>query len=159
MTENLADFLRTTLALDPQRLISLEDELQLQSLYLKIEQVRFPRRLEVTLDVPPDLRNAMIPSLITQPLIENSIKYAVAQSTEPVSVQIRARAIAGQLELVVADSGGDADHTPSKGAHLGLQNVIERLRMHFGEEGRFTAEANPDGGFRNVITIPLKFQK
>jgi len=156
MTENLADFLRLTLAQDPQKPITLDEELQLQGLYLDIEQVRFPGRLDVKVSVPPDVRNALVPSLITQPLIENSIKHAVARSTRPVELRIDARAIGDQLELVVSDSGGDADANPSKHSQLGLSNVAERLRAHYGEEGRFVAESDPAGGFRNVITIPFK---
>ena len=158
MTENLADFLRLTLAQDPQKPITLDEELQLQGLYLDIEQVRFPGRLDVKVDVPPDVRNALVPSLITQPLIENSIKYAVARSTRPVELRIDARTIGDQLELVVSDSGGDADANPSKHTQLGLSNVAERLRAHYGEEARFVAEPDPAGGFRNVITIPFKSQ-
>src|SRR4051794_2064603 len=80
MTENLADFLRVTLGLDPQKLITLAEETKLQQIYLDIEKVRFPQRLQVRLEVPPELEDVRVPSLITQPLIENSIKYAVARS-------------------------------------------------------------------------------
>ena len=159
MTENLADFLRLMLAQDPQKLITLNEELQLQGLYLDIEQVRFPGRLDVKVDAPSEARNALVPSLITQPLIENSIKYAVARSTRPVELRIIARIIGDRLELMISDSGGNADGAPSKGAQLGLRNVTERVRMHYGEEGRFLAKANPAGGFQNVITIPLKVQE
>jgi len=159
MTENLADFLRLTLALDPQMLITLDEELKLQALYLSIEQVRFPGRLNVKVDVPADLSIALVPSLITQPLIENSIKYAVAQSTQPVDLRIGATKTGDHLEITVSDSGGNAGVPSSKGAKLGLRNVAERVSMHYGEEGRFATEANPAGGFRNVITIPLRFQR
>lgn len=157
MTENLADFLRMTLALDPQQLITLEEELRLQNLYLAIEQVRFPGRLEVALDVPDDLKLALVPSLITQPLIENTIKYGVARSTRPVALSISARRAGGQLELIVADSGGDAEPAPAKSASLGLLNVAERMRMHYGEAGALIAGPDSAGGFRNRLTAPLQF--
>ena len=80
MTENLADFLRATLALDPQQLIALEEEISLQNLYLSVEKVRFPERLNVVLDIPEETKSLLVPALITQPLVENSIKYAVARS-------------------------------------------------------------------------------
>ena len=159
MTEDLADFLRQTLALEPQKLITLEEELQLQQLYLEIEKKRFPDRLRVKVDVPDDLRDALVPSLITQPLIENSIKYAVARSTRPVDLTISARRVADQLDLTVADNGCDSNHAPNKGAHLGLRNVAERVRMHFGDRGFFTAEAGPNGGFCNRIVAPLEMRE
>ena len=60
------------------------------------------------------------------------------------------------LELIVADSGGNAKPDTSKGARLGLNNVAERIRMHFGERGAFDAAPQPAGGFQNTIRIPLQ---
>jgi two-component system LytT family sensor kinase len=159
MTENLADFMRQTLALEPQKLITLEEELQLQSLYLEIEKKRFPDRLVIHADVPDDLRQARVPSLVTQPLIENTIKYAVARSTRPVELTIAARRVRGQLELTVADNGGDAGRVPQKGAHIGLRNVAERLRMHYDDRAEFSAEACAEGGFRNRILMPFEVRE
>jgi two-component sensor histidine kinase len=156
MTENLADFLRLTLALDPQQLISLDEEIRLQQLYLNIEQVRFPDRLRLKVDVPEEARRALVPSLVTQPLIENSIKYGVARSTEPVELTIAATTHDDVLELVISNSGGNARLDERRGAHFGLKNVAERIRMHFGARGDFAAEPQPGGGFRNVIRIPLQ---
>lgn len=155
MTENLADFLRMTLALDPQQLITLDEEIELQELYLTIEQVRFPGRLAIAIDIPDTLRGALVPSLITQPLIENSIKYAVARSQQKVALTISARRVGDRVELIVGDDGGDADRAPAKGARMGLSNVAERLRAHFGEGAAFLAEAVDGGGFRNHLSIPF----
>jgi two-component sensor histidine kinase len=157
MTENLADFLRLSLILDPQRLISLREEIRLQELYLSIEQVRFPDRLRVSVDVPEDLQDALVPSLIAQPLIENSIKHAVAQSTEAVDLRISASASDDCLELVIEDSGGNAPRTQAKGGHLGLSNVAERLAVHYGGQARAETGPTSSGGFRNVIRLPLRF--
>lgn len=159
VTESLADFLRMTLALDPQRLISLDEELRLQTLYLDIEKKRFAERLAVQVDVPDDLRAALIPSLITQPLIENTIKYAVARSNRPVELTIAARKLSGQLELVVADDGGDAREPVKKGACLGLRNVADRLREHYGDRGSLTIEPLENGGFLNRIVLPVQLRE
>jgi hypothetical protein len=159
MTENLADFLRTTLALDPEKVVALDDELRLLELYLAIEKVRFPDRLKVLVDVPDELRSVEIPALITQPLIENSIKYAVARSTRPVELQIHARIADGRLELVIEDDGGDADEQRTKGARMGLSNVTERLAAHYGEDAKFEARPDGKGGFVNIIAIPLRSEQ
>jgi hypothetical protein len=156
MTANLSDFLRTTLALDPQRLITLDEELQLQTLYLDVQKLRFPDRLRVEIDIPSNLRSACVPSLITQPLVENSVKYAVARSTEPVQLRIWARQRQDRLELGVEDSGGNAETAPVEGARLGLANVADRLRTHYAGNARFEAAVRPEGGFRNLMTIPLR---
>jgi two-component system LytT family sensor kinase len=157
MTESLADFLRQTLSLDPQRQITLAEEIELQQLYLAIERARFPDRLKVRVDIADDLRAALVPSLITQPLIENSIKYAVARSSEPVELEVIARSREGRLELVVRDNGGNAATPPPRGERVGLSNVSERLRLHYGDEARFEAAPRAEGGFANSIRIPLHF--
>lgn len=157
MTENLADFLRTTLALDPQSMITLAEELRLQDLYLAIEKVRFPDRLHLAIDVPHDLERALVPSLLTQPLIENSIKYAVARSTDPVTLSVSARAVGDLLELSIADDGGNADAAPAPSNRLGLRNIAERLLIHFGEEAAIHCAPAPGGGFVNRLTIPLRY--
>ncbi len=158
MTENLADFLRETLALDPQRLITLGEEIRLQQLYLAIERVRFPDRLNVSIDVPEELMPVLVPSLITQPLIENSIKYAVARSTEPVDLRISASESGGMLDLVLEDSGGNAEGGELKGDRVGLANVSERLSAHYGGSAGFESGRTPDGGFRNVLRLPAAME-
>jgi two-component system LytT family sensor kinase len=155
MTVNLADFLRTTLALDPQQLITLEEEIELQTLYLDVEKQRFPERLQIEIDIPPDLQKALVPGLITQPLVENSIKYAVARSSEPVHVRIAASAQDSRLKLIVEDCGGNANSPGCKSTRTGLSNVANRLSAHFGELAQFEA-TQTKSGFRNTITIPLR---
>ena len=157
MTLNLADFLRTTLAVDPRNEITLDEEIRLQKLYLDIEKVRFPDRLKISLEIPDELKEALVPSLITQPLIENSVKHAVARSTAPVRISLVAAARNGQLELVVEDDGGNAELEAGKGTNVGLYNVGERLNVHYGEAARLKSAKSGASGFRNVIELPLRF--
>lgn len=156
MTVSLADFLRTSLALDPQSTIPLEKEVHLQRLYLDLEKVRFPERLRTHVDIAPQVERALVPSLITQPLVENSLKYAVARSTEPVDLRISASVANGRLEILVEDSGGNAGNGPASGAHLGLSNVAERLRAHYGKEAQIQSGPKEGGGFFNLIRLPLE---
>lgn len=158
MLENLADFLRATLKLDGGSEITLREELELQSGYLEVERSRFPHRLRIEKDVPKQLLDVRIPNLITQPLIENSIKHAVAQSTEPVCLTISARGSAGKIEICVKDSGGNAEGAVNSGTGVGLRNVAKRLELHFGAEARFTAGPTADGGFESVISMPMRRQ-
>jgi two-component system, LytTR family, sensor kinase len=155
MIENLSDFLRSGLALDPHDDIRLSDELALHSVYLEIERMRFPGRLKIDIDVPPELMGAMVPSLITQPLIENAVKYAVARSSVPVHLLIAARSEDGQLHLTVADDGGDAPPAAPSGMRIGLSNVEARLRARFGNKCAFSMGPRPEGGFAVALFLPL----
>ncbi len=71
MIMNLSSFLRSSLAVDPEQLVSLDEEIALQRLYLDIEQTRFPDRLQVEVTMPGELEHARVPVLILQPIIEN----------------------------------------------------------------------------------------
>jgi two-component system LytT family sensor kinase len=156
-TEHLADFLRTTLSLDPQRLITVGEETSLQRLYLNIQQVRFPTRLNVIFNIAPDVEGALVPSLILQPLVENSIKYAVARSTSPVTVNIRAKADGEKLQIIVEDDGGNASSSSlATGNRMGLANVAERLSAHYADDASLDFGAQREGGFRNTIIVPLR---
>jgi two-component system LytT family sensor kinase len=155
-TEHLADFLRTTLSLDPQRLITVSEETSLQRLYLDIQQVRFPTRLNVVFDIAPDVDDALVPNLILQPLVENSVKYAVARSTAPVTIRICAKAEFDKLRIIVEDDGGNAvSPSAAAGNRMGLANVAQRLSAHFGDDATLVHDVRPEGGFRNSMIIPL----
>ncbi len=155
MIENLSDFLRSGLALDPHDDIRLADELALHSAYLEIEKVRFPGRLKLDIDVPAELMSAMVPSLITQPLIENAVKYAVARSSVPVHLLIAARRENGQLHLEVADDGGNAPPVAASGMRIGLSNVEARLRARFGSQCDVDMGPRPGGGFAVALSLPF----
>jgi len=145
MVENLSDFLHTTLELNPEDDIPLSRELELQQLYLSIEAARFPDRLVTEVDVPDALHRLLVPSLITQPLIENVIKHAVRKSTSPISLRIVAREADGKLELVIRNSLGDAAELLRGPPGIGLANVNERLTMRYPHQSRCTTTSDENG--------------
>jgi two-component system LytT family sensor kinase len=153
MIEDLSDFLRATLAVDPNEDISLARELELQERYLAIETRRFPRRLQVEMDVDSESSQALVPSLITQPLTENVIRHAVATSRAQIRLTIRARRVADQLHLSIINSLSGAD-AAAGGTKVGLANVAERLRARFDSRCAFIAGPQPDGGFAAIIQMP-----
>ncbi len=154
----LADFLRSTLDIDPRGEISLDEEVALQRAYLAIEQVRFPSRLRVDWSLPPDLGAARVPALILQPLVENAVKYAVSPSRVVTTVHIAAARRRRDLVLSVTDDGARRDvDAPRAGAGLGLSLVRRRLEARYGEAARLVAEAAPAQGFRAEVTLPLEF--
>jgi outer membrane biosynthesis protein TonB len=91
MIQTISSFYRHSLAADPTSDVPLADEIALQRHYLEIEAVRFPDRLRTEFDVPENLAQACVPGMILQPLVENSIKYAVSATTRPVTIRISAR--------------------------------------------------------------------
>lgn len=158
----LSTFFRTSLSLDPSADVSLAEEIDLQRLYLDIEMARFPDRLTVELDVPPDLEQARLPALLLQPIVENAIKYGVSKSRKAVVVRIEARRLDSQrmlLEISNRPKHGGKDELPAathEGTGLGLANVCQRLEARWG--ARATCRYGPmtGGGFKVSLTIPVE---
>ncbi len=158
MIQTMSRFYRHSLADELTNDVALRDEFDLQRLYLDIEAVRFPERLKCVFDLPAALADARVPGMILQPLVENSVKYAVSAVTRPVTITLAAREELGDLVLTVRDDGpGVPAGSPSGKDHglgIGLANVRDRLEARFGPEiGFVTGAAN--GGYRTEIRIPL----
>ncbi len=156
----LSTFFRTSLSIDPSADVSLAEEIALQRLYLDIEKVRFPDRLEVNIDIPDDLAEARVPALILQPLVENAIKYGVSTSTSKVELSIRARGLDGgrmQLDVInrtVGAAGKKAPAPTHPGTGLGLANVRDRLEAHFGSRADVRFGPVP-GGYEVSLAMPV----
>lgn len=154
MIQNLSTFFRSSLSGDPTADVPLEDEIALQRLYLDIEAVRFPKRLEVEIHFPNALRDWPVPGLILQPIVENAIKHGVARSTGKVTVTIAALAIDDKLQLTVSNDGAAGTTPDGNGAGIGLANVRSRLAARFGPAASLTV-AQPDAGtFQVTLLIP-----
>jgi len=156
MILNLSTFFRTSLTADPTADVSLAEEIRLQRLYLDIEAVRFPERLNVDIDVPAQLGDACVPCLILQPLVENAIKYGVSRAKRPVTIRICAREDSHGLVLSVEDDGEPlGDDASLHGAGVGLKNVTDRLKARFGEAATCRYGPLGNGGFGVTIFMPL----
>ncbi len=153
----LCSFLRTTMTLDATADIGLGDEVALQHLYLRIEQVRFAGRLVVSVDIPASLADAQVPVLLLQPLVENSIRHGVARSLSPVLLSFLAWEAGSLLHVVVEDDGpGEAEGSVQAGHGVGLVNVASRLAVRFDGRAWCNAAARPGGGFRTELVLPLR---
>ncbi len=155
MIQTLSTFYRRSLASDPTGDVALEQEVAAQRLYLEIEAVRFPERLVTRFDIPAELADACVPGMILQPLVENSVKYAVAATKGVVTLTVTARQEYGRLVLEVADDGPPGAAGGTDGFGIGLANVRDRLAARFGAEAQLSSGPNQGGGWRTVLRMPL----
>jgi two-component system LytT family sensor kinase len=156
MLMNLSTFFRATLSADPTADVPLAEEIKLQRLYLDIEQIRFPERLAVDVDVPEALRDARVPVLLLQPAVENAVKYGVAKSRKPVTIRISAYEEAGRLHIKVKDDGeAPPPEESDSGTGVGLRNVCDRLTARFGARAGCLHGPDPEGGFTVHIYLPV----
>ena len=158
----LSTFFRTSLSLDPGADVTLAEEIDLQRLYLDIEMARFPDRLNVEIDVPPELERALLPALILQPIVENAIKYGVSKSRKTVIIAITARDFGdGRMVLDITNrlKHGGKDELPAathEGTGLGIANVCQRLEARFGGRAECRFGPMPGGGYKVSLTLPVE---
>ena len=168
MLSRLSSFLRYSLVGEREGLATVAQETEALKLYLEIERTRFEERLRTTFDVEPAAMAGRLPSLILQPIIENSVKYAVtpAEDGADIAVDIRviARADGPRLVITVADTGPGVDFaalrgeapTTISGTGVGLANIRDRLAQAYGDDHRFEIEPNDPHGLIVLIDIPFQ---
>lgn len=154
MTDKLSSFLRSSLNAEPGELIPLDEELSLTEEYLDIEGVRFGERLEVDVDCSPQACEALIPSFLVQPLVENAIKHGVARTNTQTRISITGNVEDGQLRIRVANDVTDEAAMPAGPARgVGLVNVRQRLDAVYGKAASLTA-GREDGRYVATISLP-----
>jgi len=159
MVSKLSSFLRYSLDNDPMQKITLRQELKALKLYLDIEKVRFEERLDLQLEIDPDAEDALIPSLLLQPLVENAIKYAIAKTEDGGQLRIAAKVFAGEMLMEVSDNGPGVELVDGQipGANgVGLRNTRERLQELYGPHHSLRlSNAKPHG---LVISIRVPYE-
>jgi two-component system LytT family sensor kinase len=140
-----------------QHFVTLREELESIDEYLDIEVVRFGPKLQVRKEISPDTEDVIVPSMILQPLVENSIKHGLARKVGPGSITIRSWREHGRAVIEIEDDGMGfllerLEEPMSSG--IGLANVRERLRVIYGATYQLTLNSQPGEGTRARIEIP-----
>ena len=158
MLSRLSSFLRYTLVNEPTAQVTVSQEIDTLRLYLEIEKMRFEERLRVSFEVDPRVADALLPSLLLQPVIENAIKYAVTPSEDGADIVLTAHLVGQNVRIVVSDSGGGLNpdmSVPTTSTGVGLANIRDRLTQAYGEQHRFETRQAPNGGFTVTIELPF----
>ena len=158
MTVKLANILRALLR-DHDTYVPLSEELAFTDDYLAIEVVRFGAKLRVEKEIDPQTLSVLVPSILLQPLIENSIKHGLEPRIDGGTVTLRSRLEGDRLLIEVADDGVGMGNKPAsalrrEGAGIGMKNVQERLEVLYGNQASFTVVSRPGRGTRVLIEIP-----
>ncbi len=158
MLARLSDFLRMTLEVGGAQEVPLKQELDFLRRYLEIEQIRFPDRLKVKMDVPSGVLDAQVPNLILQPLVENAIRHGIAPSSSAGTIEITARHDAETLKLTVCDDGPGLEPGTDgpRREGVGLTNTRERIRQLYGAASRLELANGATGGLVVRLDIPFR---
>ncbi len=155
MLVRLSELLRKALDTSDEAEVPLEQELDFVGRYVEIEQLRFGDRLEYVCDAPRELREARIPNLILQPLVENAIKHGIEPRSRRGQVRVRAERHNGSLRLVISNDGdaATAGGSTRPGVGIGLANTRARLESLYGRNHRF--QLDDRDGFSVSLDIPF----
>ncbi len=159
MVTKLSEFLRYSLDKDPMKKVTLESELQALRLYLDIEKVRFEERLQVNFNVANDCQQALVPSMILQPIAENAIKYAIAVQEQGGTITINVSKFGHDLLLELADDGPGAEIKNGnlfREKGVGLANTRERLQALYGNDFSLVVANNSPKGVKVNIRMPFE---
>jgi signal transduction histidine kinase len=152
----LANLLRYSLQSGQLETVPFAEELEVVKDYLALEQNRFESRLRVRLEIAPETLDLLVPPMLLQTLVENAVKYGIAQEPEGGEIAILARCEAGQLRLQVDNPGNLArpEDSAAGSTGVGLRNAAERLRLLFGEQARLALTAAAPGRVLAEVVIP-----
>jgi signal transduction histidine kinase len=158
MVSGLSELLRLSLRNAGEQEVPLGRELEVLEHYLEIQQIRFPDRLGVTFAVDPEVRQALVPNFILQPLVENAIRHGISPRATPGRIEVGAVRRDGVLALRVSDDGVGLHPAAGvrRGEGIGLSNTEARLRHLYGPRHRFELQSGSPGGFTVLIEIPFR---
>src|ERR1700678_462974 len=157
MLAQIGDLLRRSLDSEVTAEVTLSQELAFTEGYLAIEQTRLGERLKIDMAVPWETRDALVPNMLLQPLVENAVRYGVAPLIEGGWIAIKSALDADRLRIVIRNSGRRGEGEQKKnGNGIGLGNTAERLKTLYGTDFEFSLAWPEAGGCEVVLELPLR---
>jgi two-component system LytT family sensor kinase len=142
-------------------LTPLREELSFIDNYMAIEMVRFGEKLRFTKEIEPETLDMLVPSMLLQPIIENSIKHGLSSKVDGGAITVRSRLVDARLHLTVEDDGVGIPQPKLATLFeqgIGVSNVNERLKVLFGNDYRMWIESTAGEGTRTGIEIDVHEQ-
>lgn len=154
MLARVSELLRIAIDTAAAPELPLAQEVDFVNRYLELERMRFGDRLAVAVDVPSELQDALVPSMLLQPLVENAVRHGVAPYARPGRVELLASRAGDRLSIVVRDSGNGLAHGRATDG-VGLGTTRARLEKLYGASQELTL-VNVPGGFETRVSLPFR---
>jgi two-component system LytT family sensor kinase len=161
MIVKLANILRVLLK-EREAFVTFGEELAFTDDYLDIEVVRFGSKLHVVKEIAPETLEVVVPGMLLQPLIENSIKHGLEPRISGGTITLRSRIIEGDRLLVEVEDDGvgmapewETKSTPRVGGGIGMRNVRERMAVLYGELAEVEFVSRPGRGTKVTLLMPI----
>jgi hypothetical protein len=157
MIVGLSEFLRRSSEDSHRSQVALQEEVEYLQRYIDIQKVRFGERLQVGLEIPPELLRAQVPNLLLQPLVENAIKHGISKRVAGGTVRVAGACHNGNLCLSVYNDGPslptDWEATPTG---VGIANLRTRLQILHGNGSELQLRRANPGGVEVLVTLPFR---
>ena len=161
MLERLSSLLRITLAMGQAQKVRLQEEMDVVQLYVSIQQLRFGDRVKHSIQVAPEAWDALVPTMILQPIVENAYVHGISKSLAQGTITIQASIDGDTLYISIRNAGcvpGSFEEVPRKQG-VGIANVKARLQLHYGGRQNFTIQELAPGDVTAVFQLPLEIDK
>ena len=152
MLAKLSTFLRVVLDSDNVHTVPLEEELEIERMYVDIMTTRLERSLHLRISVSEDAKDSAVPFMLLQPLLENSIRHGMGSTRTSIDLGIDVSRVNGRTVIRVEDDGLGYDPDAAHG--IGLSNVTSRLHYMYGGTATFAIEKRPNGGTCATLQFP-----
>src|SRR5271156_4826710 len=157
MLAQIGELLRTSLDNEVMSEVTLSQEMAFTQRYLAIEQTRLGDRLQVDLAIPSETLDALVPSMLLQPLVENAVRHGVVPLVQGGRITIASALRVHRLQIVIGNSGTrGAEKQSENGNGIGLRNTAERLKTLYGDDHRFTLQWPDAGGCQVILELPFR---
>ncbi len=154
MVAQLSDLLRRALDSGDEQEVSLRREIDFLERYVAIEKTRFGKRLAVEMNIAPETREALVPNLLLQPLVENAIRHGIEPQRREGKIDIESRREGDELIIEVRDNGGGLPAQWTE--NIGLSNTRSRLGQLYHANHRFDLRNRESGGLAITVAIPFR---
>jgi two-component system sensor histidine kinase AlgZ len=159
MLAQIGELLRTTLDGEAAAETALSQEIAFTEQYLAIEQTRLGGRLRVDMAISPETLDALVPSMLLQPLVENAVRHGVAPLVEGGTIRIQSKLNGSQLQVRIRNSGAprarvEPVNQPAHG--IGLRNTAERLKTLYANAHTFALQWPEAGGCEVTVELPFR---
>lgn len=156
MIAQLSDFMRSVLDSGGVHQVRMDEEMRIERMYVDIMKTRLEYNLSLNIHVADNTHNAVVPFMILQPLLENSIRHGMAGDRSAIDLVIDVQRVNGSTEIRLSDDG--SGFNPNAKPGIGLINVRSRLAHMYGDKASFTIAPRSEGGTLAIVRIPFEEQ-
>jgi two-component system LytT family sensor kinase len=157
MLAQIGELLRSSLNSEVMPEVTLSQEMALTQRYLAIEQTRLGERLQIDFAIPSETLDALVPSMLLQPLVENAVRHGVAPLVKGGKISIASALRVDRLQIIIGNSGiCGGEKQSDNGNGIGLRNTAERLKTLYGNDHHFMLKWPEAGGCQAIIELPFR---